>query len=236
MLKLKSDEIAIITNKLQKAGKYEFPVVVRSTLNNLAFDMKDRQLKKSADEVFDYNRTNIIKALSWTTKAKGNNVRTMKATAGVRNRTGRQKVAKGLAAQEVGGKVPGKTTPTLKARGGNISRKVTGANRLKRHAMISVKTKKKEKFMAGAYMAKKRNAFLVVGISPTTSAIAKVTRFTRRKKKQPNIKLKWLYSIHQSKVIKPSNRRPFVKKAYNYTMKGIGPEYMKQAKKRLMKK
>lgn len=235
MLRIKSDQIAIVANKLERSGKYELPVVVRRTLNNLAFNMKNVQLEKSAKESFDYNRTNIVKALSWTTKASGNNIRTMKSIAGIRKRTGKQKVAKGLAAQEIGGKVPGKSTPNLNARGGSVSRKVRGSNILGDKAMISARNKRKSRFMARAYMAKKTGALLVVGLTSSKSAIAKVSRFTRRKKKQPNIKLRWLYSVHSGKTIKSSDRRPFVKKAYNYTMKGFGDEFLKQAQKRLNK-
>jgi hypothetical protein len=233
---IKSDELAIISNRLEKLGRSDFPIAVRSTLNNMAFKMQKTELPKSANIEFDYNRTNIVKNLSWATKAKGFNVKNMRSQAGIRSRPNRQKVAKGLASQEVGGKIEGRTTPTTKARGGSVSSKVRPSNRLGNRTVIDARLRRREKFIAAASTAKKQKALLLVKTN-SGAAYARVSKFRRRKKAEPQIKLNWLYSLHNDdKKISVSNTRKFVKKAYINTMKGFLNEFKRQANRRFAKK
>jgi hypothetical protein len=116
-MKIKSDELAIIANKLDRISRSDFPLAVRATLNNMAFTMQKSELIKSANREFDYNRTSIIKNLSWADKATGFNIKNMKSRAGIRIRPNRRKVAEGLASQEKGCEIDSRTVPTIKSRG-----------------------------------------------------------------------------------------------------------------------
>lgn len=236
-IKIKSDELAIIANKLDRMHKSDLPIAVRSTLNEMAFRMKKKEIADSAKREFDYKRTNIVQNLTRFEKAKGFDIARMKSKAGITEQPRRQKVARGLAAQEKGGKLQGKSTPTLKARGGSASSKVRKANRMQSNRMVDARNARRQNFIAAAAIAKKNNQFLLVSTnSGSVDAVARVSRFTRKKRGNPNIKLRWMYSIHHNdKSISPSNTRKFMKKAYIRTMNDFHAEFIRQANKRLKK-
>lgn len=236
-LVIKSDELAIIANKLERVHKSDLPIAIRSTLNTMAFRMKKTEIGRSAEKEFDYKRTNIVNNLSRFEKATGFDIKRMKSKAGITEQPGRQKVARGLAAQEKGGKIEGKSTPTLQARGGSVSSKVRKARQLQSNRIIDARNKKRQYFIAAAAIAKKQNGYLITkSKSSEVSAVALVSRFTRKKRGNPNIKLRWMYSIQEdNKVIKPSKGRRYMKKAYINTMNDFHNEFLRQANKRLKK-
>lgn len=234
-IRIKSDELAIIANKLERNHKSDLPIAIRSTLNEMAFRMKKSEIAQSAKKEFDYKRTNIVQNLTRFEKATGFNIARMKSKAGITEQPRRQKVARGLATQEVGGKLESKATPTLKSRGGSASSKVRKSNRMQSNRMVDARNAKRQNFIAAAAIAKKNNAFLLVSTnSGSVDAVARVSRFTRKKRGNPNIKLRWMYSIrHSNKTISPSKTRKFVKKAYLQTMNDFHTEFIRQANKRL---
>lgn len=224
-----------MANRLDRMSRHDFPIAVRSTLNQMAFRMQKTEISKSAKREFDYKRTNIVQNLAWATKAKGLNISRMQSDAGIRERPGRQKVARGLAAQEVGGRLGSSTTPKLKARGGSPAKKVRKANLLKSNKAVDARNKRRQKFIAAAYAAKQTGSFLVVA-TRTGKAIARVSRFTKKKNGNLSIRLTWLYTIHnKEKEIKSSNTRKFIKKAYKTAMNGFNKEFTNQANRRLQK-
>lgn len=234
-IKIKSDEIAIMANRLDKMSRSDFPIAVRSTLNNMAFRMQKVEISKSAEREFDYKRTNIVSNLSWATKASGFNISKMKSEAGIVERPNRQRVARGLAAQEVGGRIQGRSTPKLSARGGSAAKKVRRTNQLQNNRLINARNKRRDKYIAAASMAKQTGSLLVIS-TKSGSAVARVVRFTRKKNNAVNIRLKWMYQLHnEDKRIEPSKTRKFIKKAYIKTMNGFNSEFMRQAERRLRK-
>lgn len=234
---INSKEFATVANKLDRLSRSDLPIAVRSTLNNMAFRMQKSELRESARKEFDYTRTNIVQNLSYATKAQGFNMRNMKSEAGIRERPNRQRVAKGLASQEFGGEVESKTVPTKRARGGSESSKVRPSLRLGNKAIVDARLKRRSDFISAASAAKKSGSLLMTKTNNSqVAAIARVSRFTRRKKKNPNIKLTWLYRYQMDdKKINPADKRQFTKRAYQETMKHFSDEFYKQADIRFQK-
>ena len=234
-IKIKSNDIAIMANRIDRMHKSDLPIAVRSTLNNMAFRMQKTEIAKSAERTFDYKRTNVVRNLSYATKATGFDIKRMRSISGIRELPNRQRVARGLAAQEVGGRIEGKSTPKLGARGGSPSNKVRRANKLSSNNTINARNKRRNKYIATAVMAKQTGSFLIIA-TRSGSAVARVSRITRKKNGAINIRLRWMYQLHDdNKEIKRSNTKKFMKKAYLVTMTGFNAEFHKQAHRRLSK-
>ena len=117
IININSDDFVKFSNKLEKIGRADLPVAVRSTLNETAFRMKGVGGKRGAIDLqaekdFDYRRNRtLFKVMTGVSKASGLNVSTMKSEAGIVRKPGRDKLAEGLAQQQKGGKINQKATP-----------------------------------------------------------------------------------------------------------------------------
>lgn len=236
MLRIQADDIAIMANNLDRIHRSAFPVAVRNTLNNMAYKMQQKEIAKSAENFFDYKRTNIVRNLSRFSKAQGFDVKRMQSRAGIVPKPRREKVASGLAAQEFGGKVEGKSVPTLRARGGSVSSKVRQLNRLgSNKGIVDARHHKRERFVARAWIAYRHKKLLMTKSNYSqVFVLARVGHFNRRRGQNPEIGLNWLYSVHdKGKEIRRQRKKPFVKEAYIKTMNGFSKEFVKQAEKKL---
>ncbi|WP_300440722.1 hypothetical protein [Christiangramia sp.] len=95
-----------LTAKLEKLHRSAFPVAVRGTLNDTAFKTKSL-VPKVAKSKFTTRQKSFFRAFSTVDKAKGFDLRSMKATTGINSRKG-SKVAEGLEKQEFGGNIQGR--------------------------------------------------------------------------------------------------------------------------------
>ncbi len=106
ILNVNTDEVVRYSNKLEKLHRSAFPIAIRGTLNNGAFDVKKNTMPASADKEFTIRRKNFFKANSRVNMAKGFNIRTMQAIIGF---IGTQQAVEDLEQQEEGGIIKGRT-------------------------------------------------------------------------------------------------------------------------------
>lgn len=123
ILNVNSDEVVAFTNKLEKLSKSAFPVAVRGTLNDSAFDVKTRTMPVSSKSAFEERQPNFFKANSKFLPALGFNLNAMYSDVGFyENRlknSGSNYAVKDLEQQESGGTIQKKTfIPLPKARRG----------------------------------------------------------------------------------------------------------------------
>lgn len=102
-LDVNNKDVVQFTNKLEKVHKSAFPVAVRSTLNDLAFDVKKVSLIKKYEKTFIVRDKFFIKRYSGVDKATGFNVNVMESKVGII--PGSSIAARNLSKQETGGVV-----------------------------------------------------------------------------------------------------------------------------------
>ncbi len=95
-----------LTARLERLNRSAFPVAVRSTLNDMAFEAK-KNIPNQANQKFTIRQKNLFKRFSGVEKAAGYNVSNMQASIGVAD-NGKPNLAKGLATQETGGNLTGR--------------------------------------------------------------------------------------------------------------------------------
>ena len=79
---INSDDFVVLANKLEKLKRSSLPIVVRGTLNSLAFQMKTDDLIKSSESNFENRSKNFFKANSTFVKASGFNINSMESAVG----------------------------------------------------------------------------------------------------------------------------------------------------------
>ena len=77
-----TSKLVVHTNRLEKMSRSAFPVAVRGTLNDAAFDVKTRTMPASATSTFKHRQKNFFKANSKFVKADGFNINSMESNIG----------------------------------------------------------------------------------------------------------------------------------------------------------
>lgn len=241
MININSDQFVVLSNKLEKIGRAELPVAVRSTLNEIAFRMKGTggargQIDKRAEQDFDYRRNKtLIKKLTGVNKAKGLDIGNMRSEAGITNRSGLNEVAEGLADQQRGGETKQKATPLSYSRISKATpKKVRKPARLQNLSTYDMRNKKGHRWIAAAIRAKRDKKIILIDVKGGTELLAKVKSF-RRGKKGVKFKLNWLYRINDGGVVFLKKKRPFVNRAAQEVMIGMPQEFVRQANRRIQK-
>lgn len=95
-----------LTSKLESISKSAFPAAVRSTLNDGAFEMKQKNILESAKRNMKVKQPNFFKANTGVERARfSRNIESMSATSGFINKRGQsanKAVTYGMEANEVG--------------------------------------------------------------------------------------------------------------------------------------
>lgn len=158
-----TDACVTLSDRLEQLNRSAFPVAVRQTLNQAAFDVKFNTLPKSASDNFIRRSPNFFKTFSAVNKATGFDINSMEAEVGMTDRgkpTARTAV-KNMEEQESGGEIKGGANYMSAARGGNNSRKVTTANRFDKNKLVrgqfSRSGTSKSRFVAAAFVAMKQH-------------------------------------------------------------------------------
>jgi len=171
-LNVNTDELVVLTNKLEKMHKSDLPLAIRKSLTDTAWDMKKDTLQKSASRFRDRHPGNIYRTFTRVKKAEGFNVRNMEAVMGFKPLP-RSDFAENQEEQNRGGTIDERTfIPMAEARGGNgqvkkkyrlsqlaskniiDSKKVTSR---KGRGGSKVNVKGKQKFIVAAIAAKKQS-------------------------------------------------------------------------------
>lgn len=152
---MNNDAVVKYTVKLEKLRKSALPSAIRGTLNDAAFDVKQKTMPVQAKSKFINRSPNFFKATSRVEKAVGFEVNTMRSTVGfMRNppKGSNNFATKDLEQQERSGDIDGKSfIPLDTARQGNsYTSLVKPANRITRIQNVVVANKlsgsKRQKF------------------------------------------------------------------------------------------
>jgi len=95
-----------LTARLERLNRSAFPLAVRSTLNDLAFESKKIVPTKAASN-FTIRQKNLFKKFVLVNKANGFNVNSMRSEIGIDSQS-QPKLSKGLETQELGGNLTGR--------------------------------------------------------------------------------------------------------------------------------
>jgi hypothetical protein len=126
-LEVNNDQVYKFTARLKSMHKSDFPIAVRQTLNDLAFDTKQKTLPNEFKRQFTRRNKTFLKSQSGVKKVDGWNVSTMQSEVGITPREQGGEAAKELTLQEFGG-VKRKSNIYIKAaRGGSNKRPVQPA-------------------------------------------------------------------------------------------------------------
>jgi len=158
MYKLTADLSGLnkLTEALKGLHRSAYPVAVRQTLNDLAFDTKQKQLITNSNVTFTIRNKNFIKNFSKVDKADGFDVNSMVASAGMIDKG----AGKTFDLQEKGGSYSHENVPFNNARVGGSNRgKISkqfyfNLPKIDR-SKANRKRSKKSQFVADAFMSKK---------------------------------------------------------------------------------
>lgn len=131
---IESDDILAYGKKLGTLHRSALPSAVRSTLNKVAFDVKQRTLLKTAKEEFTEREKNFFKANSTVKLATGFDVDNMKSIVGMSEDRIKDKstnyAVKNLEEQEHGGTIKSRAfVPMKQSRSGNNDKRKVRQNR-----------------------------------------------------------------------------------------------------------
>ena len=195
ILDFDTSEYRKLTKALTDLHRSAFPVAIRQTLNNLAFDTKEKQILKTAGQIFTVRDKNFLKRFSKTKKANGFDVNSFQAQAGM---VGEE--TKDFHELEQGGAVESEAVPQLGARtSGSESKKVRKTFRFGERKILRVERGKQHNsdFIKKAYLAKRDKKLL-----GRYGNVYQVTGFRKNKKDAlPKIKMKLLYKEPRGKKV-----------------------------------
>jgi hypothetical protein len=139
---INSKEVVQLTAKLERLNATIMPKVVASTLNELAFDVKQKELSKSANKNFINRKPKFFDVFSKVDKARGNTLSSLRAEVGMKSNG--NKAVEELKEQEHGGVIKSRSfIPTEQARvGASIKGLIRSNARLKKIKFANVKDAK----------------------------------------------------------------------------------------------
>lgn len=236
ILNVNNKEVENYTKRLRNMHRSDFPVAVRQTLNDMAFDVKQNQLLKSADKVFILRNPSFFRKYSGVSKANGWNVNTMKSQVGII--PGTNEPAKKLVKQEYGGTITNRSMIYMNT--ARISR--SKMKRVRKQNYIGTKgivrgdanksRSEKSQFVANAFIAKKYNLFLFQDDTLFDVEDIKTRSGTSRK---VFVRMTPIADYEKNRSVNLQSR-PFLRPASMITYQKQSSYYIKNAKKRFEKK
>ena len=226
-----------LTAKLGRLHKSAFPVAVRSTINDAAFETK-KNVPKLAGSKFTTRQKSFFRAFSTVEKAKDFNLRNMRATAGINAAKGSE-VAEGLEKQEFGGSIRGrKLIPMDTARTSNsYGKKVRKKNQFQNLGKtVRIRGRgnggtRKSRLVARVMVAKRLGASHIItnrGGKGTLFEISGVSQNIKTRKLK--FKLTPLYRYRDSKISRVT-KTPFMQPSAKLASQKMLKFYEKNAEK-----
>lgn len=122
IFKVDTSKVVALTNRLEKLNRSAFPIAVRGTLNDAAYDVKTNTMPTESRTDFEHRQQNFFKANSKYIKAEGFNLKTMQSDVGfyenkLKNQ-GSNYAVKDLEEQEAGGQIKKKAFIPVGENGG----------------------------------------------------------------------------------------------------------------------
>lgn len=241
LITVNTDSLVGMQKKLQELNRSAFPVAIRNTLNNSAFDVKQNTLTKSAQKNFPHlKQKRFFKAFSGVEKATGFNIHKMAAKVGMLDmgKASARNAVQNMEKQEIGGVINDGFSYLKAARGEKQNGFVRRENYYDKNKVISGRSKvgrnrgtHKSKFVARAYKAFKEDKPMFLN-SMKGNFLVKVQRIRKTKKGKLTIKMKLLMKERETVNIKPTH---FVEEAAVETQSKISAMYLKEGEKQINK-
>lgn len=221
VINVNSNNLVRLTDKLEKLGRSNLPLAVRSTLNDAAFDMKTKKIQPIFNQKFTTRKKNFIRSHTAFNKSPNTfNLAAMNSHAGIIR--GKSNSGDELVNQEFSGTIKNREyIATEQARIGKSKiRTLSRKNRL-----LKVKPPKyhAKSFMKSAYKVG------VGGIVFYKKWIFRIDAIRKGK-----IKSTPLYIVNKTRSVK-IKRTPFLAPASQKTAKEIDNFFIKNANYRLKK-
>ncbi len=234
------DKVVGLTAKLERLHKSAFPVAVRSTLNDAAFDTK-RNVPKVAAQKFTTRQKSFFRAFSIVDKATGWNVNNMKSVTGINAKKG-NKVAEGLERQEFGGTLnTRKLLPMNSARISGSQSKRVQRNKQFRNLGNTMRAKgrlrggtKQSRFIAAVMKAKSENNQNVIISNGDHGTLYRIRNSRRLKNGNTKLRLTPLYHYRESDQTK-LDRSPFMAPSARMASKKMNDFYKKRAEQQFQR-
>lgn len=230
-------ELIKFSTKLEKLGNNILPRVAAFTLNNAAFDVKQKTIPSNTKSKFTIRQQNFFKATSGVDKANANDgINNMKATVGFESQRAKANkyAVENLEEQEDGGIIKNrKFIPLDSARKGGNKTLIKPNARLSRIKNI-VKTSQikgknaKEKFVKAAIIAGK-GGYVLSGKKNILFKIESTLQSNRRSKKTA-LKVKPLYKYNRSGTV-AVKKTGFMKLSANDSAQKLERFFIDNAKK-----
>ncbi len=237
---INNKEIVKFANKLEKMKRSDFPVTVRETLNNMAFDVKKNTLPLMTKKKFVLRNKIFFKRFSGVEKAKGFNVDSMFSEVGI---VPRQNIAaRELEKQELGGRLKKRSFIYMKGArvGRSDARQVRRVNYLSNKRMVqgrpNKRRSKKSQFIADAIIAERTNKFMLRNTRSGMTAfiVNKVKLSGNGNNRKAFVKTEAIASYEKGRDVSV-RARPFIKPASLISAKKGNDFFIKQFEKRIKK-
>lgn len=224
-------------NRLEKMHKSDFPIAVRSTLNDLAFDVKQKELMVFANSFFILRNPSFITAHSGVNKASGFDVDSMQSEVGITPRG--MQAAANLEIQEKGGTISNRSTIYMDT--ARVSRdhakRVRKANYINAWGYIKGKPTKrrsrKSSMVAMAIIAEQQNKLFKMRtkVNETFFRVDRVAFSGTGSHRRVNIRMTPIASYQRGRSVQ-IEKSPFLETASLVTLNKAPQIFIKNAKKR----
>ena len=217
---INTTEVVALTNRLEKLNRSAMPLAVRSTLNDVAFDVKQVTAPNEFEGRFIIRKKSFLRANSLAIKCKNTfNINEMESAYALKN-DGQK-----LFEQEYGGNVENRTyIPQVEARGGSENKLVSKSFYLKN---IKPGQKTSKSNLIRTAFAAKKNGFLIFD-----DVLYQVRTITNKPKFFMLLKAIYNYKEGRSVILKKS---PFIEPAAEKSQAKMNMFYDKNAKFRFEK-
>ncbi len=230
-LQYNSDDLVTFTAQLKRLHKSAFPLAIRGTLNDAAFQTKKEEILKASKKSFNVRKPSFFRSQSGVVKATGWNINKMYSKAGmVKSKDPNSRASTEIAKQEFGGTINKKSYI-----GHEDSR--TGKGLLKKSYINDmdskpikpsvVKKNKKQSFFIAAKKAHKENRNLLYETNGE-GIVYKIKSFSKKKFKAVR-----LASYKKNRSVKISKKRPFITEAAKQPTKDLNKHYKINAEKQV---
>lgn len=242
-----TNELVEFSESLRKMHKSAFPLAVRGTLNDLAFNSKQYNLQKEAAKVFTVRKPSFFRAFSGVSKAGGFDVNKMQSSVGFLDK---EIAGKNMEQQEVGGVVGNRSlVPLGTARVGmNEEGLVRRENYLKKikadfpadfvDSSVNNKGKtQKQRFIRAAIYAKMRSDRAAYIIHKNDKGRKYLIRIGMIASSLKNKKMFFgstlLYNYEEGRVVTYKKKRPAIRNAAVASMAELYEIYTKNFQKQV---
>ena len=242
MIKIDTKQLIYLANELKEVHRAALPNAARSTLNDIAFDVKKNTLYQSVTKNFDYLRQpNLFKAYSGVMKATGWDVQKMESTVGMMPSMASGKAEKTiqrLQAQEEGGTLDSSFIASDEARTGGVKKGKVSKSKWKGNLtkVASVPFGEKQKLIrevTGSQISKGgkgKGVAILYG-----NVLYEIQGFKRlRKTNSIKLSLKKLYTYKKSRTVNIKATH-FVKEAGLVSIQKLPTFFQQNAEKQLSK-